>query len=172
MASTQCDYPGCPEPVTLKCGGCGKVYCVLHIRRTGPIDTCDVCIAEKEAEAKRERAERAKEAAIKRAETAEALARLKADMPRREANRKIRVRLAWIGTSMIVSSILLTWILGSLGFLTSFNQQPLPWIVIEVLFWGGDHHTISQMGISRLKRPPFSYPSQLLMRIQWCEWPS
>src|SRR6266852_4725580 len=31
----------------------------------------------------------------------------------------------------------------------------------------GDHHTISHPCVSRLKRPPFSYPSQLLMRIQW-----
>src|SRR5712692_7365006 len=129
MASIQCDYPGCTISAKEKCGICGNIYCIRHIQRTGAIDTCDVCIAKKQAE-------RDKATAKKIAETAEALAKLEAERPRREANRKTRVRLAWIGTSMILSSMLLTAFFGSTGIITSIQPQPYPlaWVVIEALF--------------------------------------
>jgi uncharacterized membrane protein YdbT with pleckstrin-like domain len=132
MASTQCNYPGCSEPAKAKCGGCGKVYCVLHIQRTGPIDTCDLCIAraiaEKEAAAARERAKQARDAAEREvereAEAAKTLAKLQAERSRREANRKKRVMLARIGISMILGSLLLFAI-----YMASFSPgevRPLP----------------------------------------------
>ena len=122
MTDIQCDHPGCTISAKEKCGTCGNIFCVRHIQLIGVIYICDLCIAraiaEKEEEAARERAAQARAAARREAEKAETLARLEAERPKREAkreaNRKQRVKLAWIGTSMILSGILLTFIFMSI----------------------------------------------------------
>src|SRR2546423_7239468 len=96
-----CDYPGCTNSAKEKCGVCGNIYCVRHIRLTGLIYTCDLCIArvlaEKEAEEARKRAEQVAATVRRAAELAQRQVELEADRPRREAERQKRIALAWIG---------------------------------------------------------------------------
>src|SRR5207248_9067484 len=80
-------------------------------------------IAEKEEEAARERAERARAAARRESSVAETLARLEAERPKREAERKRRrkrVMLAWIVVILVVL------VGSSIGGMVRLNylQQP------------------------------------------------
>lgn len=147
MASIQCEYPGCTIPAKEKCGLCGNIYCIRHIQLKGAIYTCDLCISraitEKREEAIREQAAQAMADARLEAEMEFAVAMLEADRPRREANRKKRIKLAWIGISLMVSSLLLTFFLFGIGVFTSTQPQPDPFVsgvwevVLGGIMWAG-----------------------------------